>query len=155
MALKKCKECGQEISTKADKCPHCGVPNKRKPIGCGGFLLILFIIGIFGSIFGGSDSSTSKAPASTTPPPPVENVLNSSWDASVWQVESYLQKTLKDPDSFEAIEWSPVQKVNLTTHKYIVRCKYRAKNSFGGYAVANQIFYLDKSGNVVNIMDVN
>lgn len=26
MALIKCKECGQKISNKAKKCPHCGVP---------------------------------------------------------------------------------------------------------------------------------
>ncbi len=24
MSLKKCKECGREISTSADACPHCG-----------------------------------------------------------------------------------------------------------------------------------
>jgi len=24
MALKKCKECGKEISTGAGRCPHCG-----------------------------------------------------------------------------------------------------------------------------------
>lgn len=26
MALKKCKECGNQVSTKADKCPKCGAP---------------------------------------------------------------------------------------------------------------------------------
>jgi hypothetical protein len=26
MAIKKCKECGADISTKAEKCPKCGVP---------------------------------------------------------------------------------------------------------------------------------
>ncbi|TLY30434.1 MAG: zinc ribbon domain-containing protein [Nitrospirae bacterium] len=30
MALIRCKECGQEISTKAKTCPHCGSPQKRK-----------------------------------------------------------------------------------------------------------------------------
>lgn len=49
MALKKCKECGKEISTKADLCPHCGAKQKRKSIGCGGAILILIIIGIIGS----------------------------------------------------------------------------------------------------------
>lgn len=27
MALKDCKECGQEVSTEASACPNCGVPN--------------------------------------------------------------------------------------------------------------------------------
>ena len=26
MALKKCKECGKDVSTKSKKCPHCGSP---------------------------------------------------------------------------------------------------------------------------------
>lgn len=48
MALKKCKECGQEVSTKADKCPNCGAPVKRKGIGCGGALIIviLFLVAV-------------------------------------------------------------------------------------------------------------
>ena len=31
MALIKCKKCGQPISNKADKCPHCGAPLKKIP----------------------------------------------------------------------------------------------------------------------------
>jgi len=50
MALKKCKECGKEVSTKADLCPHCGAKQKRKGIGCGGVLLILIVIGFIGFI---------------------------------------------------------------------------------------------------------
>ena len=30
MALKKCKECGEEISKKATECPKCGSPQKKK-----------------------------------------------------------------------------------------------------------------------------
>ena len=45
MALRKCKECGKEVSTKADLCPHCGAKQKRKGIGCGGAILILIAIG--------------------------------------------------------------------------------------------------------------
>lgn len=26
MAIKTCKECGKEVSTKAEKCPSCGAP---------------------------------------------------------------------------------------------------------------------------------
>lgn len=155
MALKKCKECGNDVSSKADKCPNCGAPTKPKSIGCGGLLLIIIIIGIFGSIIGGNDTKSTKTKSSSTPKKPTEIVSNSAWDGSVYQVERYLKNNLKDPDSFEAIEWSPVSKVNLPTHKYIVRCKYRAKNSFGGYVIDNQLFYLDGQGNVVNVMQYN
>ena len=30
MALKKCRECGHDVSRKADKCPNCGAPVKPK-----------------------------------------------------------------------------------------------------------------------------
>jgi hypothetical protein len=63
------------------------------------------------------------------------------------------QDNLKDPDSFEAINWSPVQ-TNFDGG-YYVRCKYRAKNSFGGYDIANQIFYMDSKGNVLRYVDAN
>ena len=73
-------------------------------------------------------------------------VRSSSYDGSVRQVKAYLKRNLKDPDSFEAIEWSPLKK--QSNGGYMVRCKYRAKNSYGGYVVENQVFYLDSKGNV-------
>ncbi|WP_157817635.1 zinc-ribbon domain-containing protein [Candidatus Thiodictyon syntrophicum] len=30
MAMKKCKECGEQISSKAEKCPKCGHPNEAQ-----------------------------------------------------------------------------------------------------------------------------
>lgn len=49
MALRTCKECGKEVSSRADKCPNCGAPVKRKGIGCCGGILILLFIGIIAS----------------------------------------------------------------------------------------------------------
>ena len=49
MALKRCKECGKEISTKADVCPYCGAKQKRKRIGYVGAILILIAIGFITS----------------------------------------------------------------------------------------------------------
>lgn len=56
MALGKCKECKKEVSTSANKCPHCGVKNpsvsiKDTTIGLGVFLLII----IFAVKFCGTD----------------------------------------------------------------------------------------------------
>lgn len=45
MAIIKCKECKKEVSDKAKNCPSCGAPVKNK-IGCGGFIVILFCIGV-------------------------------------------------------------------------------------------------------------
>jgi len=74
-------------------------------------------------------------------------VRNSGYDASVRQVESYLKNNLKDPKSYESMEWSAVERTGNGGYK--VRHKYRAKNSFGGYVTENKVFYLDANGNVV------
>lgn len=47
MAMIKCRECGKEVSSKAAKCPHCGVStpavgNKEALLGC---LFIVVLIG--------------------------------------------------------------------------------------------------------------
>lgn len=48
MALIKCKECGKKVSKRAESCPECGVPMKKKGknIGCFGtiFLIVIAII---------------------------------------------------------------------------------------------------------------
>ena len=77
-------------------------------------------------------------------------VKNSGLDASVYQVEQFLYDNLKDPDSYDPIEWSAVQK---TKNGYYVRHKYRARNGFGGMNIENKIFYLDKDGNVTRYTD--
>jgi hypothetical protein len=78
------------------------------------------------------------------------DVRNSDFDASVHQVERHLENTLKDPDSYDGMEWSAVQEAPAgQDYKYYVRHKYRAKNSFGGYVIENKVFYLDEKGNVV------
>lgn len=80
-------------------------------------------------------------------------VYNSVIDASVWQVKKFLkEELLKDPGSYEGIEWSQVNENSDGT--YWVRHKFRAKNSFGGYVVYNMIFYLDSDGNVYDWREI-
>lgn len=104
------------------------------------YLVSFAVLGLFLFTATGSDDSSESANSNH------EVVYNSSWDGSVRQVEKYLKKNLKDPDSYQSIEWSPVVKNNDGT--FMVRHKYRAKNSFGGYVVEEKIFMLDSSGNV-------
>lgn len=66
MALSKCKECGNEISTKAEACPKCGAKIKSKSIGCGGALLVLIILGAVGSFL--TPHNSSNAPSSPAAP---------------------------------------------------------------------------------------
>ena len=77
-------------------------------------------------------------------------VKNSGLDASVYQVEQFLDDNLRDPDSYESIDWSPVTE---TENGYYVRHKYRARNGFGEMKIENKIFYLDENGNVIRYTD--
>lgn len=76
--------------------------------------------------------------------------VTSRWDGSVQQVVHYLKVNLRDPGSLQFIEWSPLKR---TEEGYGVRCKYRAKNSFGGYVVEEKLFILSFSGEVLGTVD--
>ncbi len=72
MALMQCKECGNEVSNKAESCPKCGVRVAAKPMGCGTLIGVIFlgviIINVFTIIFSlGTGSGTSSASTSTSP----------------------------------------------------------------------------------------
>lgn len=64
-------------------------------------------------------------------------------------VRYYLKKNLKDPESYQSIDWNTVQHEGKTYVKH----KYRAKNSFGGYVIEEKIFKFDESGNITDIMN--
>lgn len=82
MALVPCRECGQQVSTEAKTCPHCGVadpagkPTPARPpsatpaptgssavekgcLGCLGLFIVLVIIGSLGKSSGSGGSSSS------------------------------------------------------------------------------------------------
>ena len=92
-------------------------------------------------------------PNSNKPSLPKEVVYNSGWDASVRQVKDYLKTNLLDPNSYESINWGYVDKVNKENYTYVVRHKYRAKNSFGGYVIENKVFFLSNSGRIIYALD--
>jgi len=79
--------------------------------------------------------------------------INSAWDASITIVKDFLKYNLKDPDSVQYDEWSNVVLSNWNGKKcWAVRCRYRAKNSFGGYVLSNKIFYV-KNNQVIGYKD--
>jgi len=104
-------------------------------------VLIIGLIGYCGALPRGSSTSSSSEAI----------VKNSAWDGSVAQVKSWLNNNLKDPGSLEFIEWSPVQKNQ--DGGFLVRVKYRAKNSFGGYVIENKVFFLSSDGSVISSSD--
>ncbi len=72
MALKKCGECGHEISKKAKQCPSCGAPQGPKEHSLGKLIVIaLFVWFIF--------SLLDTGPPKKTSPPPSRNISSSSF----------------------------------------------------------------------------
>jgi len=114
----------------------------------------LFVILIAWSMLSGPSEDPTPTRSSTSSPSPKSSpqvtVTNSGWDGSVWQVEHYLKYVLKDPDSFQAIEWGRVGRLETG---FLVRCRYRAKNSFGGYVIEEKLFEMDKNGDVISVSD--
>jgi hypothetical protein len=72
-------------------------------------------------------------------------VTNSAWDGSVLQAVKYLNETLKEPDSFQAIAWGSVKR---TCDGYAVFVKYRARNGFGGMRISTTYFLFNKDGTI-------
>ena len=62
--MKQCKECGSDVSTKADACPKCGARLKGRPIGCGGAIIILFVIGVITTMCTQINNSRTSSPSS-------------------------------------------------------------------------------------------
>lgn len=69
MGLRPCRECGNQVSTNADICPHCGQKNPGKSIwsqniGCGGLLLLVILMAVCWGII---EDSTPPSESTSTP----------------------------------------------------------------------------------------
>lgn len=114
-------------------------------------LIIVALIG--GSLVLANPPQPTESTYKYVPKPkstPTEVVYSSSWDGSVHQVTKWLKTHLKDPKSLDVTEWSPVVK---TDTGFIVRVKYRAKNSFGGYVIEEKLFTLNSRGTITSVVD--
>ena len=70
MALKKCKECGNEVSTEAESCPKCGAVLKKK-IGCLGFAGVVILIFFIFYVMEPNDDDINKSITSSNSNPSV------------------------------------------------------------------------------------
>lgn len=156
MALVKCKECGNQISTDADKCPHCG--KKREKMGCFTTLVMIFVaVMVFGSITKcvsqSKDEKAKKADITyleSLTPEQREAELKKRAEKEALELKkkqasenrsgyAYLayksvQKAVHDRDSLQ-IEWIGVNEAGT-----IACVDYHAKNGFGGYVRGTATF---------------
>jgi len=78
-------------------------------------------------------------------------------DGSVYQVEEFLKKELANPESFQAIHWSTVEKSGdlIGSVIYKVSVIYKALDNQGKPFMASKMLELDEAGNVWMVMDVD
>lgn len=67
MAMVKCNECKQEISDKAEKCPHCGAPLPKKSSMLKLIFIALFGFAIIGMIMRTDSTPSTPSPSASTP----------------------------------------------------------------------------------------
>ena len=122
MALIKCTECNNDVSTEAKKCPKCGakIPmTKNKKIFWGVAIFIIMII------LGNIDDAKDKRNNQTQ-----ENVSKET-NENLWILKGKeaVKNKLKDPDSveFKDIFFSDSGNIPMTCGKV------NSKNSYGGY----------------------
>lgn len=146
MALKKCKECGKEVSTKAKICPHCGAELKkeRKPIGCGtailAFILIFIIINHFSKTRDTPNQSKKKTVKTTKqqieePPKVIDYIVIKRANIRAKpNLKSKIVKTIPQWTPIFGIEDSriaPEGWVRITPGQYIAKSLVVPKDKFG------------------------
>lgn len=75
MALTTCKDCGQQVSTSAKTCPHCGTPAPSKKKAKGKFwtwFLGFVVLGLIGAVMPKNDTMSPAAVTSPAMPGKVE-----------------------------------------------------------------------------------
>jgi hypothetical protein len=153
MSIQICKECGNTLSSHADKCPSCGITVKKqvKHYGFGTLAMVLLVI------FGGmkacsSNETTTNAPSSSNA---ASSAVEGRWpkgfsplDGSHRALTKVIKESMNDPKSFEHVETS----YNDHGDYLIVRTKFRGKNGFGALVVNSITAQVDLEGNVLTIL---
>ena len=105
MALVRCKECGHELSSSAERCPNCG-KKPYKPSGCLIFILFAITIAILSPLFTTSkdNKSTSNQQGSTV--------------STVNQPQPATASTAGETDPF----------VKMTAAEHLAEAKFHIKN---------------------------
>lgn len=116
MAIKKCKECGKEVSTKADLCPHCGATQKSKGLGCGGVLLFLIVMGFVVSQF---NQCTKEAEESKEAAQKVETSLLETKRLLEESKREYHKRAIEKKTFEESIENHYAQVIEFTKQEQL------------------------------------
>lgn len=125
MSLHPCKECGQQISSDAKVCPHCG-KKQRGSSGVGWLLLAIIGVIVFFNAIGSLTEhhrGTTMSPAARAAKQKEEVALG----RAVWGARR-LRDSMRNPDSFKLTQ-------ALVMADGTACYTYRAQNGFGGMDV--------------------
>lgn len=125
MAMIKCRECGKELSNKADQCPHCGVKIKRTNMVTKAVAVLIgatVLISIFSS---SGNSPAPAAPAKTSKQIADEKQSELRFNKIV-AIAQTIKNAMRDPDS---LVWESIRSNDDVS---VICIEYRARNGFGG-----------------------
>jgi hypothetical protein len=94
--LTPCKDCGQPISKRAEKCPHCGVTIKKKSSGCAIIFAAFFLILVVG-ILVSSVMRTNITPEPETKEQREQKQHEEDASSAFYTAEEFVKKQLKAP----------------------------------------------------------
>jgi len=125
MALKNCKECGKEVSSKAKSCPHCGAPIKKKTSLFTWFITIIICFIVVSNIIPSSlETNTAQVPLTR------EGKIKSQfseWNGSHVKLVNHVKSSMHNPDSFEHVKTTYQDNGTLLA----VTMEFRGQNAFG------------------------
>lgn len=154
MALIKCKECGKQISSKADSCPNCG---RKRPKSTSGFtwaVVIFLAIGVYSAISASNKKDEQQAAeaqanaarlAALTPEQRAAEIkhtadmaamkarvdtANAEASSARYACKEFVKRSLNDPDAAQFDSAGEYFTQKQGDGKYRVEVTVRAKNGF-------------------------
>ena len=85
MAMKKCKECGNEISKKAKKCPNCGAPVPQAMFSIGGLIFFAIVGWLVYSSYDSPPETQNTLPYNPPPIAAITFALSANDNLGAWR----------------------------------------------------------------------
>jgi len=127
MALIRCRECGQNISSNAANCPQCGAPIKESSGGISGWHVAILFIAV---IVIGFVVSQNKSPTISTINGGDVSHSDSGSEVAINMAELFVRKSLVAPSTAKFCPHDEAKVVRLDDGCYIVTGWVDAQNSF-------------------------
>lgn len=142
MAIKPCKECGNQVSGKALACPSCGAKQPKKTSIVTWFVLGLIgftvLIGALGALMGGGETQEVEVKAE----PKEENKAG----MLLFMAQQQIKASAKDPSS---VVFQGEQLHQKTKYGAVACGEVNGKNSFGGYTGMKGFVVTEKDGEIL------